>query len=108
MRFLLDAPVPAPVLQSLRADKRIEQIAKTIARDLLSPSPSQPGNIKRQFQDLRLYDNSYQRLARCGDLLLTPNSMDWSSEAGGGTNRISGLGKRLKRLGSKYLFGQDR
>jgi len=74
---LLEAPLPASVLASIREDTVVARLARQVQAKLFASEPDSPGAPARFLFRLRSYDNFVDGLRQCLRVATQPTEDDW-------------------------------
>jgi hypothetical protein len=74
---LLDAPLPAPVLESIRADPAVAKLGQKVKAHLLPRQGTIPSAPRRFFFRLRSHESFLQGLRQCARVAVRPTEEDW-------------------------------
>ena len=74
---LLDAPLPASVLASIRKDAVVTRLARQVQAKLFAGEPDSPGAPARFLFRLRSYDNLADGFRQCWRVATQPTEDDW-------------------------------
>jgi SAM-dependent methyltransferase len=74
---LLDAPLPEPILRSVRADSRAAALGRKVQAQLFSRHPTLPGVSQRLLFRLQSHERFTQGIRQCVRTATQPTEDDW-------------------------------
>lgn len=75
---VLEAPVPAPILQAIQEDRSVVALSRGIQTKLLSGSNMSPGMAQRMWFRLKGYESFAQAARQAWHMATLPTEDDWS------------------------------
>jgi SAM-dependent methyltransferase len=76
---LLDAPLPGPVSQLIRADPTVDKLGQRVKTYLFPRQRMLPSAPRRFFFRLRSHESLVQGLRQCAQVAMRPTEEDWRS-----------------------------